>query len=63
MTVIPSTKLERYEMWADMIRSDQMTQEQVHQFLSKHSDFASWYLNEKVRDAVTVEISAREDTH
>lgn len=50
MSVIPSTKLERWEMWAEMIRSDQMTHEQVHQFLSKNSDFANWYLNEKIGD-------------
>lgn len=55
MTVIPSTKIERYEMWAEMIRSDQMSHEQVHQFLSKHSDFAAWYLSEKVQDAVSDE--------
>lgn len=50
MSIIPSTKLERWEMWADMIRSDQMTHEQVHQFLAKHSDFAAWYLSEKIGD-------------
>jgi len=50
MSVIPSTKLERYEMWAEMIRSDQMTHDQVHQFLRKHSDFANWYLTEKIGD-------------
>ena len=55
MSVIPSTKLERYEMWSEMIRSDQMTHEQVHQFLKKHSDFANWYLNEKIQDAVSYE--------
>jgi len=55
MSVIPSTKLERWEMWADMIRSDQMTHEQVHQFLAKHSDFAHWYMSEKIRDAVSDE--------
>jgi hypothetical protein len=50
MSVVPSTKLERFEMWAEMIRSDQMTHEQVHQFLAKNSDFAAWYLSEKLGD-------------
>ena len=45
-------KLKQWEMWAEMIRSDQMTHDQVHQFLRKHSDFAAWYLSEKVRDSV-----------
>lgn len=55
MTVVPSTKLERFEMWAEMIRSDQMTHDQVHQFLAKHSDFAAWYLNEKLGDGYVSE--------
>ena len=55
MSVIPSTKLERWEIWAEMIRSDQMTHDQVHQFLRKHSDFANWYLTEKIGDAYVSE--------
>lgn len=55
MTVVPSNKIERFELWAEMIRSDQMTHEQVHQFLAKHSDFAAWYLNEKIGDAYVSE--------
>jgi phosphotransacetylase len=45
---------DKFEIWAEMIRSDQMTHEEVHEFLKDNSDFASWYLSEKVRDAVTI---------
>lgn len=31
-------------VWADMIRSDQMTHQQVASFLRDHPDFAAWYL-------------------
>jgi len=30
-------------MWAEMIRSDQMTHDQVIQFMSNRPQFAEWY--------------------
>ncbi len=47
---------EKFEIWAHMIRSDQMTAAEVQKFLENNSDFASWYLSEKIRDAVSDEI-------
>ena len=35
--------IDQWPMWADMIRSDQMTHTQVHEFLDDHPDFAAWY--------------------
>jgi len=35
--------IDQWPMWADMIRSDQMTHEQVHDFLNDHPAFAAWY--------------------
>jgi hypothetical protein len=34
---------DEWRMWAEMIRSDQMTAQQVMRFLNDHPDFAAWY--------------------
>ena len=34
--------IKEYEMWRDMIRSDQMSHKEVVVFLSDHKDFAEW---------------------
>lgn len=36
-------EIDQWPMWADMIRSDQMTHEQVHDFLEDNPAFAAWY--------------------
>lgn len=35
--------IDQFPMWAEMIRSDQMTHEQVQHFLEDHPGFAAWY--------------------
>jgi hypothetical protein len=35
--------MEHWETWAQMIRSDQMTAQEVIQFLDDHPEFADWY--------------------
>lgn len=35
---------ETWELWAEMVRSDQMTDEQVIAFLQDHLAFTHWYL-------------------
>lgn len=35
--------IDQWPMWADMIRSDQMTHQQVMEFLDDHPAFAAWY--------------------
>lgn len=35
--------IDEWPMWADMIRSDQMSMEEVHNFFDDHPDFAAWY--------------------
>jgi len=42
----------QYNMWKDMILSDQMTHSQVIEFLKEQPEFASWYLKD-VADAVS----------
>ncbi len=32
-----------WEIWADMIRSDQMTAAEVINFMREHPEFAAWY--------------------
>jgi hypothetical protein len=34
---------EQWQMWADLIRSDQMTAPEVERFLAEHPVFALWY--------------------
>jgi len=36
-------EIDEWPAWADMIRSDQMTHNQVHDFLEDHPAFAAWY--------------------
>jgi hypothetical protein len=33
----------QFEIYRDMVRSDQMSPAQVMQFLADHPDFAAWY--------------------
>lgn len=32
-----------WRMWADMVKSDQMTATEIDQFLKDHPGFAAWY--------------------
>lgn len=38
-----------FNMWAEMVRSDQMTQQQIHWFLEDHPEFAKWYYNKYIK--------------
>ena len=46
-------RIAKYETWVDLIRSDQMSHEQIYDFLRQYPDFASWYMAEKIRDTYT----------
>jgi len=35
----------QWELWAEMIRSDQMSAVEVQLFLEENSEFAEWYRN------------------
>jgi hypothetical protein len=46
---------DQWPMWAEMIRSEQMTPDQVQQLLEDHPKFAAWY------DALEVADRAAQD--
>ena len=44
-------QLEKFKLWASMIRSDQMESHEVVSFLKNNPEFALWYLKD-IGDAV-----------